>query len=325
MATNIPILFEMMSKLKITHQQLSDNIGVSVGNISDWKSGRSSPNIKVLPKIADYLDCSVDYLLGRTENPKSHKPQDGTLVNNAPINGDYNMNVVGANYPDRDKIKTFYHVSSFIHENLILTKEGKPHQEMCNLICGFDISTLSKCEVLFNIINKLNINTDTGRQNDKWLCEAIFEYIRKIEYPNNPSRMWGLFVVSTYEEAKKFNLNYRNGNAKIFEIKQPIENAFKYDMYFFDLAHQLIKNSGLNYLTFGNACENARYYWQHKQCIENSFPEYIIDGIQDIYVGEEVKEISIAARKGNSPEPKLKKRDPNAKVADLPDYKGGVR
>ena len=26
-----------------------------------------------LAKIADYLDCSVDYLLGRTDNPSSHK------------------------------------------------------------------------------------------------------------------------------------------------------------------------------------------------------------------------------------------------------------
>lgn len=26
-----------------------------------------------LAKIADYLDCSVDYLLGRTSDPESHK------------------------------------------------------------------------------------------------------------------------------------------------------------------------------------------------------------------------------------------------------------
>ncbi len=26
-----------------------------------------------LAKIADYLDCSVDYLLGRTDNPDFHK------------------------------------------------------------------------------------------------------------------------------------------------------------------------------------------------------------------------------------------------------------
>ncbi len=26
-----------------------------------------------LAKIADYLDCSVDYLLGRTDDPQSHR------------------------------------------------------------------------------------------------------------------------------------------------------------------------------------------------------------------------------------------------------------
>lgn len=26
-----------------------------------------------LARIADYLDCSVDYLLGRTDDPQSHK------------------------------------------------------------------------------------------------------------------------------------------------------------------------------------------------------------------------------------------------------------
>ena len=26
-----------------------------------------------LARIADYLDCSVDYLLGRTDNPDAHK------------------------------------------------------------------------------------------------------------------------------------------------------------------------------------------------------------------------------------------------------------
>ena len=29
-----------------------------------------------LARIADYLDCSVDYLLGRTDNPFSHKSLD---------------------------------------------------------------------------------------------------------------------------------------------------------------------------------------------------------------------------------------------------------
>ena len=47
-------------------------IGVSSGIITKWKQG-GIPNGETLAKIADYLDCSVDYLLGRTDNPHSHK------------------------------------------------------------------------------------------------------------------------------------------------------------------------------------------------------------------------------------------------------------
>lgn len=35
-----------------------------------------------LAKIADYLDCSVDYLLCRTENPNSHKTHASDVVIN---------------------------------------------------------------------------------------------------------------------------------------------------------------------------------------------------------------------------------------------------
>lgn len=46
--------------------ELSKKTGISTGNISDWKTGRSKPKPEALVKIADVLDCSVDYLLGRT-------------------------------------------------------------------------------------------------------------------------------------------------------------------------------------------------------------------------------------------------------------------
>ena len=48
--------------------QVSRDLDVSMGNISDWKNGRSVPNAVLLVKLADYFGCSVDYLLGRTEH-----------------------------------------------------------------------------------------------------------------------------------------------------------------------------------------------------------------------------------------------------------------
>lgn len=47
--------------------------GISQGLMNEYKNGVKLPTAQNLVKIADYLDCSVDYLLGRTDNPDSHK------------------------------------------------------------------------------------------------------------------------------------------------------------------------------------------------------------------------------------------------------------
>lgn len=62
-------IFSLMSERGISSKELSKQTGISSGNISDWKSGRSTPKADNLAKIADYFNVSVDYLLGRTNSP----------------------------------------------------------------------------------------------------------------------------------------------------------------------------------------------------------------------------------------------------------------
>ena len=69
MASKIPFLFEILERRNITSAQLAAAIGVSSGNVADWKSGRSAPKPEAISKIADYLNCSTDYLLGRDDAP----------------------------------------------------------------------------------------------------------------------------------------------------------------------------------------------------------------------------------------------------------------
>ena len=45
------------------------NLNIGVGSSAGWKSG-SIPNGVTLIKLADALDCSVDYLLGRVDYPE---------------------------------------------------------------------------------------------------------------------------------------------------------------------------------------------------------------------------------------------------------------
>ncbi|MGM9936452.1 MAG: helix-turn-helix domain-containing protein, partial [Candidatus Ornithomonoglobus sp.] len=43
---------------------LAKELGISSGSITKWKNG-GIPNGETLIKIADYFNCSIDYLLGR--------------------------------------------------------------------------------------------------------------------------------------------------------------------------------------------------------------------------------------------------------------------
>ncbi len=64
---------KLQAKLqKISTGSLLSNCDLGVNTISEFAKGKQISCIS-LAKIADYLDCSVDYLLGRTDNPNSHK------------------------------------------------------------------------------------------------------------------------------------------------------------------------------------------------------------------------------------------------------------
>ena len=72
-----------VQKEMLSSCELNEN---SLNQMSD-KKGLSSFS---LAKIADYLDCSVDYLLGRTENPQVNS---GNNITTGDIQGNHNANI----------------------------------------------------------------------------------------------------------------------------------------------------------------------------------------------------------------------------------------
>ncbi|MCI8679369.1 MAG: helix-turn-helix transcriptional regulator [Oscillospiraceae bacterium] len=67
-------IFQILEDRKITAYQLSKATGIAESSFGQWRKTPSS-NIRSgnLVLIADYLNCSVDYLLGRTEDPELHQ------------------------------------------------------------------------------------------------------------------------------------------------------------------------------------------------------------------------------------------------------------
>ena len=62
----------MLAKEKnVTMKKVLDDVGLGFNTMANMKS--SMPKADNLARIADYLDCSVDYLLGRTDNPEINR------------------------------------------------------------------------------------------------------------------------------------------------------------------------------------------------------------------------------------------------------------
>ncbi|MCI8809994.1 MAG: helix-turn-helix domain-containing protein [Oscillibacter sp.] len=67
-------ILNILRERDIVPNQLANAIGISDSLFSKWRVKPSSKiSSSILVSIADYLDCSVDYLLGRTDDPKINK------------------------------------------------------------------------------------------------------------------------------------------------------------------------------------------------------------------------------------------------------------
>ncbi|MCL2077819.1 MAG: helix-turn-helix transcriptional regulator [Oscillospiraceae bacterium] len=64
------IFVSLLQERKITTYKLTKDTGISNGLITGWTKGGTIPSGENLIKLADYFNISVDYLLGRTENPE---------------------------------------------------------------------------------------------------------------------------------------------------------------------------------------------------------------------------------------------------------------
>lgn len=61
-------LVHLIKENNLTFAQIERELGFSNGSMARW--AKSSPSVDKVQKVADYFNVSVDYLLGRTDDPK---------------------------------------------------------------------------------------------------------------------------------------------------------------------------------------------------------------------------------------------------------------
>ena len=59
----------LRKKMKLTQDQLAEQLGVTAQAVSKWENDQSCPDIATLPRLAEIFHCTTDELLG-IENPR---------------------------------------------------------------------------------------------------------------------------------------------------------------------------------------------------------------------------------------------------------------
>lgn len=62
----------LRTKNNMSSKELSKILNISESSVSLYESGKRTPSLSLIIKIADYFNVSTDYLLGKTSMPKQY-------------------------------------------------------------------------------------------------------------------------------------------------------------------------------------------------------------------------------------------------------------
>lgn len=104
-------LRHLRQSFNMTQEQSANILGISRGMLSNYELGTREPDLSTLLKLAIHYETTVDYLLGRTQNPS---------------------------YKDIGKFDSYY-FNEIVHNAMLLTDESqKKLAEFIQLLLVYD-------------------------------------------------------------------------------------------------------------------------------------------------------------------------------------------
>lgn len=65
-------LINLRKSRNLTQKEIAETIGMSVLGYQRYEYGTREPAYRMLIALADYFDVSLDYLVGRSDDPQRH-------------------------------------------------------------------------------------------------------------------------------------------------------------------------------------------------------------------------------------------------------------
>ena len=62
-------LYSLRNKSGLTQKQLGEKLGAIKQTVNNWERCVSVPSLDIAAALADFFDVSIDYLVGRSDDP----------------------------------------------------------------------------------------------------------------------------------------------------------------------------------------------------------------------------------------------------------------
>ncbi|EJP6472774.1 helix-turn-helix transcriptional regulator [Clostridium sporogenes] len=117
----------------LNQTELSKILNVSKQTVSNWENGNRIPDTLTLSKLADFYNCSVDYILGRCENRNG-------IISKTNINGnDYEFELDRNIFPNGiTREQMINYIKELEERNKKLEKEAELSRKLKE--AGFDFN-----------------------------------------------------------------------------------------------------------------------------------------------------------------------------------------
>lgn len=91
---------------KLSQQKIADYLGISRQGYGKYEDGRSEPDHQTLVELATYFNVTIDYLLGRTNNPEVSEENEKDKI----------INKIATEFPEADLM--FHDLANMTAEEL---------------------------------------------------------------------------------------------------------------------------------------------------------------------------------------------------------------
>lgn len=73
-------LEDLRAMKQLTKREVAKDFNVSESTYGKWELGQRKPDLDTIARIAEYYDVSIDYLLGKTDDPTPPSTKEASIA-----------------------------------------------------------------------------------------------------------------------------------------------------------------------------------------------------------------------------------------------------